>query len=738
MGKTMKRKKVKTPGKRRMGRQELADRILALQVSSQAQESPRDVELKAVLHELEVSQIELEVQNRELIESRSAAEESHEKYMNLYDFAPVGYLTLDRHGIIKEINLTAAEMLGAERNRLLHRPLSTKIREPGLLKFRTHLRTGREEDEQITTMIEILGKNDQVFPAQLVSTCFRDRKSGELLFRTALSDLTESKRAEKERDRLMSTVEAARRELLDFFIWAPMPMAIVLGPERLFTLANTPFIKLMGQPVLGKYADTVFKAVHRQSLIEIIDRVYKTGEPYSAEELRFVVPRGEEKCECFLNVTYTAVRHDEGQIKGVLLFEQDVTAQVLARKRLQAEKEWELKKQEELKKAKLGAEQASEIKSAFLANMSHEIRTPLGAILGFTDLLKDSSSVQEKAQYAEIIDRNGKALTKLIDDLLDLSKVEAGRLALEKISFDLQEVVSEVVALFKDSLAAKSVKIVASFAAGMPKIIESDPGRIRQILINLVGNAAKFTSEGSIAIHIDAIESQGKLKGVEFVVTDTGIGMSKDQAANLFEPFSQGDNSMTRRYGGSGLGLVLSRRLARALGGDVKIADCALGKGCSFIATIDATASQKESVSLNKTPVAAPDTLKPMQNVRVLLVEDSVDNQVLIRRILSKEGIKVEVANNGAEGVKMAASMQYDVVLMDMQMPVLDGYAATQQLREDGYAKPIVALTAHAMVEERNRILALGCDAHLTKPLNAKLLIETISGVLLPARPGLH
>lgn len=383
----------------------------------------------------------------------------------------------------------------------------------------------------------------------------------------------------------------------------------------------------------------------------------------------------------------------------------------------------------ELEKAMLEAQKANQTKSLFLANMSHEIRTPLGAILGFTDLLKDENlGFEDRNKFLDIISRNGKALTKIIDDILDLSKVEAGTLELELIEFDVKGLVSEVASLFHDAAASKNIELKTAVHLSMPQLVNSDPTRIRQILINLIGNAVKFTTKGSISIDAEPKFKNGTLVAIDFTVHDTGIGMSSEQIEKIFAPFAQADSSTTRKFGGSGLGLDLSRRLARALGGDVNIIETESRKGCTFLATVDAKAPD-----ISSQPILA-DKYKvspiPAHNIsNVLLVEDSIDNQRLVKLLLSKAGIKVDIANNGAEGVEMAVRNDYDVVLMDMQMPVLDGYAATVQLRNDGYVKPIIALTAHAMLEDCSRILELGCDAYLTKPINARLLIETLDRV---------
>lgn len=386
--------------------------------------------------------------------------------------------------------------------------------------------------------------------------------------------------------------------------------------------------------------------------------------------------------------------------------------------------------EEELLVAKEQAENASTSKSAFLANMSHEIRTPLGAILGFAELLRDGRSEAERQEYAGIIQRNGKMLTKIIDDILDLSKVEAGRLEFERITFDLRELLTEVLEMFEDRAKRAGNVLRAEIQPEVPSFVVSDPMRMRQILVNLVGNALKFTDHGSVILRVKVLPDRSLLK---FDVIDTGVGMNDEQARRLFAPFTQGDGSTPRKFGGTGLGLMLSRRLARAMGGDVILESYSPVGGCTFSLTVQApSAAKMESSGREPSDLSLNEVADWMKERRanVLLVEDSADNQTLVSLLLRKAGVHVDIANNGAEGIEKASQGPYDVILMDMQMPVLDGYEATERLRARGYSKPIVALTAQAMGEERQRILEAGCDAHLAKPLDTALLLRTIQSFI--------
>ncbi len=386
--------------------------------------------------------------------------------------------------------------------------------------------------------------------------------------------------------------------------------------------------------------------------------------------------------------------------------------------------------------AKDEAERANMLKSAFLANMSHEIRTPLGAMIGFADLLKDPNiSSNEHASYIEILLRNGEQLSVIINDILDLSKVEAGHLTLEYFEAHPDLIASEVVSLLKMKAKEKNLELTYITHESTPTTVTSDPTRIRQILLNLVGNAIKFTHSGGIYITSFGHVNEDGTTGITFEIKDTGIGIPNEQKDRVFEMFVQADGSMTRRFGGTGLGLALSRRLARAMGGDVKVKDSTLGEGSIFSVTIESRPELLQASRFNQPAISESNEaikIDALQDVRVLVVDDAPDNQFLIRSFLSKRGAQVDSAENGLEGYKKALIGGYDIVLMDIQMPVMDGYTATQKLRDHGYKKPIIALTAHAMNEVAKKCLNVGCTDHLAKPIDSKQLIRTIARYSTP------
>ncbi len=401
-------------------------------------------------------------------------------------------------------------------------------------------------------------------------------------------------------------------------------------------------------------------------------------------------------------------------------------------------------KHQALEESHRAVETANQAKSQFLANMSHEIRTPMTAILGFSDILLSNLVERENIESARTVKENGKYLLNLINDILDLSKIEAGKCALERIECSTCRIVSEVAALLNVRAKAKGLPLELQFDGPIPETIQSDPTRLRQVLINIAGNAIKFTETGSVKIVTRLLNEVGEEPKLQFRVVDTGIGIAADQLETIFQPFTQADGSTTRNFGGTGLGLSISKRLVELLGGEMSISST-LGVGSTFTATIstgplddvpltqNALATSGDDMNGPGDATAAPETAHtPLKNRRILLTEDGPDNQRLISFILRKAGAEVELADNGQIGLELITASQlegrpFDVILMDMQMPVLDGYSAVRQLRDDGYSGPIIALTAHAMSTDREKCLNAGCDSYATKPIAPKALVELVS-----------
>lgn len=389
--------------------------------------------------------------------------------------------------------------------------------------------------------------------------------------------------------------------------------------------------------------------------------------------------------------------------------------------------------EESLRSAKAEAEAATRAKSEFLANMSHEIRTPMAAILGYADLLLDPEhSASDRVEYIQTIRRNGEHLLTVINDILDLSKIEAGKLEIHLQACNPVQAAEDAASLMQVRAASKRLEFRVEHEWPLPASFQSDPLRLRQILVNLIGNAIKFTDHGHVVVRTRLVRTDQAAQLI-FEVEDTGIGMSAEQLQHLFKPFSQVDTSATRRFGGTGLGLNISRRLARMLGGDIT-ATSEPEKGSTFRLEIPLGAFEPlelvHAPAKPTEPDAQPGDRGPVRlEARILLAEDGPDNQRLISFLLKKAGAEVEIAPNGRVAVQMTleahrAGRPFHLILMDMQMPEMDGYAATSKLRLKGCTAPIIALTAHAMSGDRERCIGAGCDDYLTKPVNRQQLLE--------------
>ncbi len=461
-------------------------------------------------------------------------------------------------------------------------------------------------------------------------------------------------------------------------------------------------------------------------------------------------PQGDDECdqERLLLTSRIPLRDAGGEVVGVLGVSDDVTERkrtevemVLFNQRLYHAKEALEAKGEELERARAeatlaqeAAERANQAKGDFLANMSHEIRTPMTAILGYAELLQHADEVDRRGHIATIR-RNGEHLLHVINDILDFSKIEAGKLTVEHIECDPSLIARDVVTLFADAAVEKGLALTLGFDGPIPRTIRSDPTRLRQVLLNLVSNAVKFTQSGRIDLQLGmaAGEEAGRLR---FGVRDSGIGITPEQRETLFAPFTQADGSTTRKFGGTGLGLSISRRLAEMLGGGLDLIESGTS-GSTFALTVgigpmDALQWVEGGEAVFEHEPDEEPCPHPAGGGRLLIAEDGRDNQRLFRHILTTAGYDVTLADNGQMALdEVLAAWEvgtpFDAVLMDMQMPVMDGYAAARALRDAGQTLPIIAVTAHTMAGDRQKCLGAGCDDYVTKPLDRQRLLEILS-----------
>jgi PAS domain S-box-containing protein len=476
------------------------------------------------------------------------------------------------------------------------------------------------------------------------------------------------------------------------------PIAVCSTDSQLkYTWAQNSQVLFGDKEILGKLNIDLLEPKSAKRITDLKRKVFLSGKGQRSV-LHLTV--GEEKK--IFDITVEPLMSDE-IVQGVTMAALDITA---------------AKRDEQIALA------ASSAKTQFLANMSHEIRTPIGVILGYSDLaiqnLEDKNST---LNYIKSIHRNAEHLLSLIGEILDLSKIEADKIELEPLPFDLPQLIQEITQGFNSVIAEKSLKIEVDSKLKENTVI-TDPTRLRQILNNMIGNAVKFTNKGSITIKLRTPNENTVCVSVK----DTGIGLTTEQVEKLFMPFSQGDNSMSRRFGGTGLGLMVSKGLAKRLGGDLRLKQTKVNVGSEFELRFPAIISAISVEPFQKSTVDS--VSNHLLGSRILLVEDSKDNQVIVTTFLKDLGAQIDIADDGLQGLKRVDNAEYDLILLDIQMPVIDGYETLRFMQERKVKAPIVALTAHALKVEREKALSLGFREYITKPVNRRGLIEKLNEIL--------
>ena len=789
--------------------------------------SPEDKEL--LFHELQVHQIELEMQNEELRRNREELEVSRSKYFDLYDLAPVGYLTIGENGLIKEANLTAATMFGVARNYLLGKSLSRfifsedhynyyltrkKVVETGEMQnlemrliradgvlFWSNLQTGlvldgeygititdttkikqaeqelravsllRESEERFRNManaapvliwisgsdklchwfnqvwLDFTGRTMEqevgngwaggVHPDDLdrcletYVTAFDNRQPFSMEYRLRAAngqyrwlidngaptfiektftgyigsciDITDQKIVEKEQFETAALLANITNSNPDAIFYKDLD-----GRYKLFNTAAARFIGKSAEEVLGKNDYELFPPDVAEKLMEKDRKTINGGTVIAFEE---TITNSSGLQATFL-VTKGPLTNAEGEVYGVF----GVSRNITERKQLE----------EELREAKLAAEAANRAKSEFLANMSHEIRSPMNGLLGMAQLMEYTKLTKQQKEYLEVLKGAGKNLLSLINDILDLSKIEAGKVILEPGNFSLSRCINDVILMQKPDALEKHLEMNVAIAGNIPNVLMGDQLRIKQILLNLIGNAIKFTKQGAISISAQLREQYDSSVLVQIAVRDTGIGILPDALEHIFKPFVQADSSMTRKFGGSGLGLSISLHLAELMGGSISV-ESRPEIGSCFTITLPLACSLEIKPEVETLPITPRDG--ESLSLRILLVEDNELNIMFGAALLKKIGHNITVAENGRECLDKLEHSTFDLVLMDIQMPIINGEEALHEIRlkeqETGKHLPVIAVTAFSMRGDEERFLEEGFDGYVSKPFAINdLLIE--------------
>ncbi|MER2997675.1 PAS domain-containing hybrid sensor histidine kinase/response regulator [Pontibacter populi] len=502
------------------------------------------------------------------------------------------------------------------------------------------------------------------------------------------------------------------RDFMQSIYQGVVDMLLVLNTDYTIRNINEALVEATGykeEDLVGEHISVLFNETESLRVLEAFFKLENDGKCLNTE---FLVRTKDQK-DLPTSCSFSYLKNSKQDIDGILIIAKDIT---------------DLKnKERELQEAKEKAEAANEAKSSFLSSMSHEIRTPLNGMIGFTELLRETALDNPQARYVDLIKTSGTTLARLLNDILDLHRIEQDKIEIEAIPFDIRSTTASHLEPYRYLASKKNVALTYTFDEEVPQVVTGDPTRINQVLVNLVTNAIKFTDAGTINVHCNA-QTIDKLLGevvLEFRITDSGIGIPLDKQELIFESFTQSDQSTTRRYGGSGLGLAISKKLVNLMNGEIGILNPpAEQPGTTFWFTVK-LAYQEEGAAAPET-TETDNTFKLSEDTHILVVDDNPINVLLMQEVLEQMGATVTTATNGEEALQLAKTRSIDLVFLDIQMPDMDGMEVARRLRNSSFINPVIAFSANAYKADIAKSLQAGMNGHLCKPFTNKELIGVL------------
>jgi PAS domain S-box-containing protein len=659
---------------------------------------------------------------------------------NLFETAPIGYMEIDLKGIVRRVNRLECQLRGRDESAMLGVHCAELIPEIERERYREQIQRKLERHTALVThQREYPHESGRKVAVEVHEQLLTNQAGAIAGMRMASIDITERKNSQDAAYQNATELRALFQAFPDLFLRLDKSENVLdakggqsadafLGADK---FPGTNLQDLLPVDVVAQVR-AAQERVRNSNAMEMVEFAIEDRLGLQTYEMRLLPLSWDEWIAVVRNIT--ARKAGEQRLKD--------NAQELEQKN------------EDLEKALTAAREATRMKSRFLANMSHEIRTPMNGVLGMTDFLLGTGLSAEQQEYAESIKRSADSLLALINDILDLSRIEAGKLRLDNVAFSLESTIAETTSIFALQCRAKGLEFRSTIAPDLPQAVVGDPGRLRQVLTNLLANAVKFTEQGTVGLRAEVVGQMGDTIRLKFTVHDSGIGIPKEEQGRLFDTFTQVDESNTRKYGGTGLGLAISKQLVELLGGEIGL-ESEPGKGSKFWFTATfgksakpvakapvrqtptprVTAAKSQTGTAQRTEATQPAVPTPTQSsamvasMRILLAEDNEINQRITLRLLQKLGLAADAVVNGREAVEALERRNYDLVLMDCQMPDMDGFEATAVIRSrEGASRhqTICALTANAMDGDRERCLAAGMDDYISKPVGLEKLREAL------------